>query len=79
MDEVQEESQKYTKKLKNDWFKAILGLIKLKQAKVYQEAQLEAKLEGITRMLDLGLSLEIITQSLGLPLDVVQGKVWKYR
>jgi hypothetical protein len=37
--------------------------------------QLEAKLGGITWMLDLGLSLEIITQFLDLPLDVVQGKV----
>jgi len=51
---------------------AMLGLSELKQTKVYQEAKQEAKLEAIPRMLQLGLSLEVIAQSLDLPLEVVQ-------
>ena len=58
----------------------MLGLSELKQTKVYQEALEEgeergeekAKLETLGRMLRLGLSLEVIAQSLDLPLEVVQ-------
>ena len=59
---------------------AMFGLSELKQTKVYQEAleegeqrgEQKAKLESISRMLKLGLSLEIIASSLDLPLEVVQ-------
>ncbi len=55
---------------------AMFGLSELKQTKVYQEAleegEQKAKLETIPRMLRLGISLEIIAQSLDLPLEVVQ-------
>jgi len=62
----------------------MLGLSELKQTKVYQEAkqegldegrqegQLKAKLEAIPRMMQLGLSLEMIAEGLDLPLKVVQ-------
>ena len=56
---------------------AMFGLSELKQTKVYQEAQLETKLEAIPRMLHLGLSLEVISQSLDLPLEFVQQEVHK--
>lgn len=59
---------------------AMLGLSELKQSKVYQEAKQEgeqrgeqkAKLDAILRMLQLGLSLEVIAQSLDLLPEVVQ-------
>ncbi len=55
---------------------AMFGLSELKQTKVYQEAleegEQKAKLETIPRMLRLGISLEIIAQSLDLPLEVIQ-------
>jgi predicted transposase YdaD len=50
----------------------VLGLEDLKQTKFYQEAKLETKLEAIPRMIRLGLTLEVIAQSLELPLEVVQ-------
>jgi predicted transposase/invertase (TIGR01784 family) len=50
----------------------MLGLGDLKQTKFYQEAKLETKLEAIPRMIRLGLTLEVIAQSLELPLEVVQ-------
>lgn len=62
----------------------MLGLSELKQTKVYQEAkqegldegeqkgQLKAKLEAIPRMVQLGLSVEMIAEGLDLPLKVVQ-------
>ena len=50
----------------------MLGLGNLKQTKFYQEAKLETKLEAVARMIRLGLSLEVIAQSLDLPLEVVQ-------
>ncbi len=62
----------------------MFGLSELKQTKVYQEALAEGekigeqrgeqqtKLESVGRMLRLGLSLEVIAQSLDLPLEVVQ-------
>jgi predicted transposase/invertase (TIGR01784 family) len=61
--------------------KAMFGLSELKQTKVYQEAyqeaSLETKLNSVQRMLRLGLSLEIIAQSLDLPLEVVQQEAQK--
>ena len=59
---------------------AMLGLNSIKETKVYQEAfdegvqigKLEGKLDAITTMNNLGLSLEIIAQSLNLPLDYVR-------
>lgn len=54
----------------------MLGLGDLKQTKFYQEAFEEGgektKLEAIARMIKLGLSLEVIAQSLDLPLEIVQ-------
>ncbi|HEY9666110.1 MAG TPA: Rpn family recombination-promoting nuclease/putative transposase [Coleofasciculaceae cyanobacterium] len=62
---------------------AMLGLSELKQTRVYQEAleegeqrgEQKAKLEAISRMFQLGLSLQVIAQSLDLPLEVVQEAV----
>ena len=55
---------------------AMLGLSELKHTRVYQEAleegEQKAKLEAISRRLQLGLSLQVIAQSLDLPLEVVQ-------
>lgn len=53
----------------------MLGLEDLKQTKFYQEAKLETKLEATARMIKLGLSLEVIAQSLDLPLEIVQIKM----
>ena len=54
----------------------MLGLGDLKQTKFYQEAFAEGeqktKLEAVAKMIRLGLSLEVIAQSLDLPLEVVQ-------
>ncbi|MFB8790522.1 MAG: hypothetical protein U7123_17130 [Potamolinea sp.] len=52
-----------------------LGVEEGKQLGVEEGKQLgveQAKLETIPRMLQLGLSLEVIAQSLDLPLSVVQ-------
>ncbi len=51
---------------------AMLGLSELKQTKVYQEAQLEAKLEAVPELLKEGLKLEQIARALKLPLKVIQ-------
>ncbi|MEC4987047.1 MAG: Rpn family recombination-promoting nuclease/putative transposase [Oscillatoria sp. PMC 1068.18] len=63
---------------------AMLGLSGLKQTKVYQEAFEEgeergqqrgeerAKLEVIPRMIEYGLNLEVISQLLDLPIEVVR-------
>jgi predicted transposase/invertase (TIGR01784 family) len=67
---------------------AMLGLSGLRNTKVYQEAKQEgliegeqrgeqrgkfkAKLEAIPRMMQLGLSVEMIAEGLDLPLNVVQ-------
>ena len=54
----------------------MLGLSELKQTKVYQEAFAEGKeptkLKAISNMIRLGLILEIMAQSLELPLDTVK-------
>ena len=66
----------------------MLGLSELKQTKVYQEAKqeglvegkqeglaegkLKAKLEAIPRMMELGLSVEMIAEGLDLSVEVVQ-------
>ena len=50
----------------------MFGLSELKQTKVYQEAQLEAKLEAVPELLKEGLKLEQIARALKLPLKVVQ-------
>ncbi|MEW6490973.1 MAG: Rpn family recombination-promoting nuclease/putative transposase [Cyanobacteriota bacterium] len=65
---------------------AMLGLNELKQTKVYQEAKQEgehrgeqkAKLESIWRMLQLGLSLEVIAEALDLPVEVVQQAAYSF-
>jgi len=55
---------------------AMFGLSELKQTKVYQEAQEEgekkAKLKAIPRLMQLGLSGEMIAEGLDLPGQVVQ-------
>ncbi len=58
----------------------MLGLSELKQTKVYQEAKEEgfqegeekAKLTMIPRMLQFGLNIDVISQLLDLPREVVQ-------
>ena len=50
---------------------AMLGLSELRQTKVYQEAQLEAKLEAVPELLKEGLNNEQIARALKLPLEVV--------
>ena len=49
----------------------MLGLNELRQTKVYQEAQLEAKLEAVPELLKEGLNNEQIARALKLPLEVV--------
>ncbi|MEQ9486018.1 DUF2887 domain-containing protein [Coleofasciculus sp. F4-SAH-05] len=59
---------------------AMFGLSELKQTKVYQEAKQEgfaegeqkAKLKAIHRLMQLGLSVEMIAEGLDLPGEVVQ-------
>ncbi|EDX78247.1 conserved hypothetical protein, putative [Coleofasciculus chthonoplastes PCC 7420] len=55
---------------------AMFGLSELKQTKVYQEAQeegrQETKLKAIPRLMQLGLSGEMIAEGLDLPGEVVQ-------
>ncbi|MEQ9232781.1 Rpn family recombination-promoting nuclease/putative transposase [Coleofasciculus sp. E2-BRE-01] len=55
---------------------AMFGLSELKQTKVYQEAQeegrQETKLKAIHRLMQLGLSVEMIAEGLDLPGEVVQ-------
>ncbi|MGK7937033.1 MAG: Rpn family recombination-promoting nuclease/putative transposase [Xenococcaceae cyanobacterium] len=58
---------------------AMLGLSELKQTKVYQEAQLEAKLEAVPELLKEGLEIEQIARALKLPLKVVQQAVQKQK
>ena len=50
----------------------MLGLSELKQTKVYQEAKLEGKLEGVPFMLSLGATVEQIAKALGLDIEQVQ-------
>jgi DNA-binding transcriptional MerR regulator len=58
---------------------AMFGLSELKQTKVYQEAQeegrQETKLKAIHRLMQLGLSVEMIAEGLDLPGEVVQPAV----
>ena len=58
---------------------AMLGLSDLKQTKVYQEAQLEAKLEAVPELLKEGLNNEQIARALKLPLEVVEQVALKQR
>ncbi|MEB3180720.1 MAG: Rpn family recombination-promoting nuclease/putative transposase [Nostocaceae cyanobacterium] len=51
---------------------AMLGLSELKKTKFYQEVQLETKLEAISELLRLGLTLEQIAGALKLPLELVR-------
>ncbi len=48
---------------------------KLKQTKVYQEAQLDAKIEVIPNLVKEGFNSEKIAQLLNLPLDTVKNIV----
>lgn len=54
----------------------MLGLSELKQTRVYQEAReegkLEAKLEMVPLLLELGLSVEQVAQRLGLDVENVR-------
>lgn len=58
----------------------MLGLSEFKQTRVYQEAKQEGleegkqigKLEVLRRMLQLGLSLELIAEALNLPIEAVR-------
>lgn len=52
--------------------KAMLGLSDLKETKVYQEAQREARLEAVLKLSPLGLSTEQIAQALQLEVEEVQ-------
>jgi predicted transposase YdaD len=50
----------------------MLGLNELKHTRVYQEARQEEKQETIARMLPLGLTIEQISQSVGMTVEEVQ-------
>ena len=51
---------------------AMLGLDLIKNTRVYQEAQQEAKLETIPRLLKMGLSIEQIAEALDLDIETVR-------
>lgn len=57
----------------------MLGLSELKQTKVYQEAveegELEAKLEMVPVLLELGMTAEQIAARLGLEVSIVTGRL----
>lgn len=50
----------------------MLGISELKQTRVYQEARQEEKLEIISRMVPLGLTVEQIAQVVNLTIEEVQ-------
>ena len=68
---------------KRQEIEAMFSLSDLKQTKVYQEAKEEGrqqnKLDTIPKLLQLGLSLEIIAQTLDLPLETVAVEAKKYQ
>ena len=55
----------------------MLGVDDLKQTRFYQEVKQEEKLEALSRMLKLGLDLEVIAQATELPIDVVRKEAKK--
>ena len=71
---------------KRQEIEAMFSLSDLKQTKFYQEAKEEGreegkqqnKLETIPKLLQLGLSVEIISQTLELPLETVITEARKY-
>jgi predicted transposase YdaD len=50
----------------------MLGLSELKQTRVYQEARQDEKLEVISRMVPLGLTVEQIAQVVNMTAEEVQ-------
>ena len=56
---------------------AMLGVDDLKETRFYQEVKQEEKLEALSRMLKLGLDLEVIAQATELPIDVVRKEAKK--
>lgn len=53
----------------------MLGLDLIKNTRVYQEAQEEAKLEAVPRLLKMGLTLEQVAEALDLDIEVVRQAV----
>ena len=51
---------------------AMLGLDLIKNTRVYQEAQQDAKLETVPRLLKMGLTLEQVAEALDLDIQVVR-------
>ena len=51
---------------------AMLGLDLIKNTRVYQEAQQDAKLETVPRLLKMGLTLEQVAEALDLDIEVVR-------
>ncbi len=62
---------KFTK-LSRKEIEAMFGLSDLKQTRVYQEAKEEGKLESVTRLLAIGLTIEQIATALDLDIKLVQ-------
>ncbi len=52
--------------------KAMLGLDLIKNTRVYQEAQQDAKLEILPRLMKMGLTLEQVAEALNLDVEVVR-------
>jgi predicted transposase YdaD len=50
----------------------MLGLNELKQTRVYRDARQEEKLEAISRMVPLGLTVEQIAQVVNMTVEEVQ-------
>jgi len=76
---------------KREEIEAMFSLSDLKQTRFYQEALEEgkelgkeegiqqAKLNSIPRMIQLGISLDVIAQSLDLPREIVEAETRKYQ
>ena len=54
-----------------------MGLDLIKNTRVYQEAQQDAKLETVPRLLKMGLTLEQVAEALDLDIEVVRQAVPK--
>ncbi len=62
---------KFTK-LSREEIEAMFGLSDLKQTRVYQQAKEEGKIESVTRLLAIGLTIEQIATALDLDIKIVQ-------
>ena len=51
---------------------AMFGLSELQQTKVYQEGRLQGKLEAVSPLLALGLTIQQIVEALGLDVEQVK-------